>query len=130
VKAKDLHERTFEDLRELEKTITKDLFESRFKNFTNRLDDTASLRTHRREIARIKTVLAEKGRTGTPPTQKSPVTDEHVGEDKPIPKAAASKPAKKVAPPAAPSSKKVAAKKAAAPKSAKPKAKPETRKKK
>lgn len=134
MKAKDLHERTFEDLRELEKTITKDLFESRFKNFTNRLDDTASLRTHRREIARIKTVLAEKGRTGTPPTQKSPViTEEHAGEDKPIPKAAASKPAKKVAPPAAPSSKTaVAAKKAAAPKSAKPKAAPktETRKKK
>jgi large subunit ribosomal protein L29 len=132
MKAKDLHERTLEDLHELEKTITKDLFESRFKNFTNRLDDTASLRTHRREIARIKTVLGEKARGGTPPTQKSP----SVVEDKPIPKAAASKPEAKVAPPAAPSSKKaVTAKKAAAaPKSAKPKAakaeKTETRKKK
>jgi large subunit ribosomal protein L29 len=101
VKAKDLHERTVEDLHELEKTLAKDLFESRFKNFTNRLDDTASLRKSRREIARIKTVLGEKSRGGTPPTQKSPVAV----EEKPIPKAKASKPAAKAAkaPKAAPS---------------------------
>ncbi len=100
MKAKDLHERTVEDLKELEKTLHKDLFESRFKNFTNRLDDTASLRKSRREIARIKTVLAEKGRGASPATMKSPV----VSDEKPIPKATASKPA--------------AAKKAAAPKKA------------
>jgi large subunit ribosomal protein L29 len=133
MKAKDLHERTVEDLHELEKTISKDLFESRFKNFTNRLDDTASLRKHRRELARIKTVLGEKVRLGTPATQKSPDLSAVVAEQT-IPKATASKPAK-AAPPAPPSSKKAAApaKKAAAPKSAKPKASPkatETRKKK
>ena len=88
MKAKDLHERTVEDLRELEKTISKDLFEARFKNFTNRLDDTATLRKHRREIARIKTVLGEKGRGAMPATQKSPV----VAEEHPIPKAKTSKP--------------------------------------
>lgn len=109
MKAKDLHERTVEDLHELEKTITKDLFESRFKNFTNRLDDTASLRKHRREIARIKTVLGEKTRGAMPATQKSPV----VAEEKPIPKATVSKPAPSK--PAA-SKPKVAAKAAAAPK--------------
>jgi large subunit ribosomal protein L29 len=89
VKAKDLHERTVEDLKELEKTLAKDLFDSRFKNFTNRLDDTASLHRSRREIARVKTVLAEKARSATPATQKSPV----VAEEKPTPKAKPSKPA-------------------------------------
>jgi large subunit ribosomal protein L29 len=108
VKAKDLHERTVEDLHELEKTISKDLFEARFKNFTNRLDDTASLRKHRREIARIKTVLHEKSKNGAPATQKSAV----VAEEKPIPKASASKPA--VAEAAAPKKKAAAPKKAAA----------------
>ncbi len=105
MKAKDLHERTVEDLHELEKTLSKDLFESRFKNFTNRLDDTAALRKNRREIARIKTVLGEKARGGMPATQKSPV----VAEEKPTPKAAASKPA--VAKKAAAAPKKPAAEK-------------------
>ena len=93
MKAKDLHERTVEDLKELEKTISKDLFDARFRNFTNRLDNTASLRSSRREIARIKTVLALKAKGAAPATMKSPVA----AEEKPIPKAAASKPAKKAA---------------------------------
>jgi large subunit ribosomal protein L29 len=104
MKAKDLRERTTEDLRELEKTIAQDLFESRFKNFTNRLDDTSSLRKHRRELARIKTILAEKVKGVA------------------VPKATASKPAPAAAAAAAP--KKAPAKKAAAPKkAAEPKAK-------
>jgi large subunit ribosomal protein L29 len=61
-KAKDLRERTVEDLRELEKSIAKEIFGARFKNFTNRLDDTSSLRKHRRDLARVKTVLAEKAK--------------------------------------------------------------------
>ncbi len=107
MKAKDLHERTVEDLKELEKTLSKDLFDARFKNFTNRLDDTATLRKHRREIARVKTVLAEKARGASPATMKSPV----VSAEKPIPKAAASKPAKAAAPKKAAAAKKPAAKK-------------------
>jgi len=107
MKAKDLHERTVEDLKELEKTLSKDLFDARFRNFTNRLDNTASLRTSRREIARIKTVLALKAKGSSPATQKSPVAV----EEKPIPKAAASKPAKKAAAPKADKPSKPAAKK-------------------
>jgi len=97
MKAKDLHERTVEDLKELEKTLAKDLFDSRFKNFTNRLDNTATLRNTRRELARIKTVLGQKAKGSAPATQKSPVA----AEEKPTPKAAASKPAKKAAAPKA-----------------------------
>ena len=44
MKAKDLRERTPEDLRELEKSLTRDVFQARFKNFTNRLDDTSPIR--------------------------------------------------------------------------------------
>jgi len=59
MKAKDLRERSVEDLRELEKSLTKDAFQARFKNFTNRLDDTSSINKARRDLARVKTILAE-----------------------------------------------------------------------
>ncbi len=63
MKAKDLRERTPEDLRELEKTLAKDVFQNRFKNFTNRLDDTSAINKARRELARIKTILGERARS-------------------------------------------------------------------
>jgi large subunit ribosomal protein L29 len=62
MKAKDLREKSLEDLKELEKLARKATFESRFKNFTNRLDDTSSIRKSRRELARIVTLLGEKAR--------------------------------------------------------------------
>ena len=57
MKAKDLRERSVEDLRELEKSLTRDTFTHRFKNFTNRLDDTSLLRKTRKDLARVKTLL-------------------------------------------------------------------------
>ncbi|MBK8218621.1 MAG: 50S ribosomal protein L29 [Myxococcales bacterium] len=60
MKAKDLRERTAEELAELEKTLTRERFQNRFKNFTNRLDNTAALKQARRDIARVKTVMTEK----------------------------------------------------------------------
>ena len=57
MKAKDLRERSVEDLRELEKSLAKDTFQNRFKNFTNRLDDTSQLTKTRRDLARVKTIL-------------------------------------------------------------------------
>lgn len=60
MKAKDLRDRTTEDLRELEKSLAGDVFQNRFKNFTNRLDDTSLIRKSRRELARVKTILAER----------------------------------------------------------------------
>lgn len=59
MKAKDLRERSVEDLRELEKSLTRDTFENRFKNFTNRLDDTSVIRKTKRDLARVKTILTE-----------------------------------------------------------------------
>ena len=60
MKAKDLRERTAEELAELEKTLTRERFQNRFKNFTNRLDNTAALKKARRDIARVKTVLTQQ----------------------------------------------------------------------
>jgi large subunit ribosomal protein L29 len=57
MKAKDLQERSTENLLELEKTLRRQVFEARFKNHTNRLNDTASIRTSRRDLARVKTIL-------------------------------------------------------------------------
>lgn len=60
MKAKELRERTDEYLREIEKSLAKDAFDARFKNFTNRLNDTALIRRTRRDLARVKTILAQR----------------------------------------------------------------------
>ena len=60
MKAKDLRERTDEHLAELEKQLQGEVFQARFKNFTNRLNDTASIRKTRRDLARVKTILTQR----------------------------------------------------------------------
>jgi large subunit ribosomal protein L29 len=60
MKAKDLRERTIEHLRELEKSLAQEVFQARFKNFTNRLNDTATIRKTRRDLARVKTELTRR----------------------------------------------------------------------
>jgi large subunit ribosomal protein L29 len=62
MKAKDLRERTTEHLSELEKSLSSELFEARFKNFTNRLNDTATIRKAKRDLARVKTILTQRAR--------------------------------------------------------------------
>ena len=59
MKSKDLRERSVEDLRELEKSLARDTFTNRFKNFTNRLDDTSVINKTKRDIARVKTLLRQ-----------------------------------------------------------------------
>ena len=63
LKAKDLRERSLEDLKELEKSIRADMFQARLKNFTNRLDDTSSIGKARRDLARVLTLLSERSKT-------------------------------------------------------------------
>lgn len=60
MKAKDLRERTTDHLSELEKTLAGELFQAHFKNYTNRLNDTATIRKARRDLARVKTILTER----------------------------------------------------------------------
>jgi large subunit ribosomal protein L29 len=60
MKAKELRERTDEALLELEKQLEKQAFDGRFKNYTNRLNDTASIRRAKKDLARVKTVLTQR----------------------------------------------------------------------
>jgi large subunit ribosomal protein L29 len=60
MKAKDLLERTTEHLVELEKSLAREIFDARFKNHTARLNDTASIKRLRRDLARVKTILTAR----------------------------------------------------------------------
>ena len=62
MKAADLREKSVEDLQELQKSLARDVFQSRVKNFTNRLDDTSSMRKTKRDLARVLTLLHERER--------------------------------------------------------------------
>jgi large subunit ribosomal protein L29 len=60
MKAADLREKSVDDLHELKKTLARDVFQNRLKNFTNRLDDTSAMRKTRRDLARVVTLLHER----------------------------------------------------------------------
>jgi len=62
MKARDLRDRSTEDLAELERSLLADGFQNKFKNFTNRLDDTSTIRKTKRDLARVKLILAERAR--------------------------------------------------------------------
>jgi large subunit ribosomal protein L29 len=60
MKAKDLRERTTEDLNTLRATCKQELFSYRMKNFTNQLEDTSLIRKSRRDLARLEIILHER----------------------------------------------------------------------
>jgi large subunit ribosomal protein L29 len=61
VDIKELRDCTDERLADLEKTLRRQIFDARIKNYTNQLDDTASIRVTRRDLARVKTIMNERG---------------------------------------------------------------------
>jgi large subunit ribosomal protein L29 len=62
MKAKDLRERSTEDLAQLKATLSKDLFSHKMKNFTGQLDDTSLINKTRKDIARIELLLSERAK--------------------------------------------------------------------
>jgi len=108
MKATDLREKNAEDLRELAKTLQRDVFQNRLKNFTNRLDDTSAIRKSKRDYARVVTLLRERD-MGI--VRASAPAEAPAAETKPAKKAAAKVEA---AAPAEDKPKKTAAKKSAA----------------
>ena len=58
--AKDLRTKSGDELIELVATTKNKLFESRFQNYTNRLNDTAQVRKLRRDLARMNTIVSER----------------------------------------------------------------------
>lgn len=61
-KPADLREKTDDELQELEQTMARDLWKSRFSNYSNQLDDTDRIRRLRRDIARVKTIRTERAK--------------------------------------------------------------------
>jgi large subunit ribosomal protein L29 len=60
VRAKELRERSTQELQHLVEETRGNLFQARIKNATHQLTDTSALRKARRELARIETVLSER----------------------------------------------------------------------
>jgi large subunit ribosomal protein L29 len=60
MKAKDLRDMPNHELLEHIATARKDLFGVRFANATGELDDTASIRRNKRELARALTIAHER----------------------------------------------------------------------
>lgn len=65
VLAKDLRGNDADELRRTLAKLQNDLFQHRLKQSTNQLENVMLLRSTRREIARVKTVLAEAARAGS-----------------------------------------------------------------
>ena len=61
-KARDLRELNLDDLRRKEADLTDQIFRLRIQKAMGHLDVPLKVRTTRRELARVKTVLAEKTR--------------------------------------------------------------------
>jgi large subunit ribosomal protein L29 len=61
VKARELRELSAEELRLKERELAGELFNLRFRHATGQLENTMALRKTRKDIARVKTLLREKG---------------------------------------------------------------------
>ena len=64
--ASDVRARTADELNEELATLGKEIFNLRFRRASGQLENTARMRQARRDIARIKTILGERSRQGTP----------------------------------------------------------------
>lgn len=62
MKAKDLRERTDQELAELEGQLRRELFSNRMKNATGQLADTSQLKKAKRSLARIGLIQSERKR--------------------------------------------------------------------
>ncbi len=62
--ADKLRELSIEELRDKEKDLRQELFNLRFQNATHQLENAMRIRTVRRSIARVLTILNEKQRAG------------------------------------------------------------------
>ncbi|MBV9860378.1 MAG: 50S ribosomal protein L29 [Alphaproteobacteria bacterium] len=62
MKAADVRARTEDELTQQLETLGKEIFNLRFQRASGQLENTARVRAARRDIARIKTILAERRR--------------------------------------------------------------------
>lgn len=64
MKTAEIREKATDELENLEQDLTRKLWQARFENHSNQLDDTATIPKLRRDVARVKTILTER-RSGT-----------------------------------------------------------------
>ncbi len=62
--AKDIREKSVEELNAEISVLKEELFNLRFQQATGQLENTARLKTVKKDIARIKTVLTERENAG------------------------------------------------------------------
>lgn len=62
MKAKDLRERSTEDLETLREATSREMFHGRMKNHMGQLEDVSQLGKARKTIARIETILSERNK--------------------------------------------------------------------
>ena len=60
MKTKELHELTVNELNAKIKELSEELFNLRFRHAISQLENTASLKNCKKEIAKAKTILREK----------------------------------------------------------------------
>ena len=60
MRTKELHELTVEELNTKLKELSEELFNLRFRHAIGQLENSASLKTCKKEIAKVKTILREK----------------------------------------------------------------------
>ncbi len=60
MKTKELHELTVDELNTKIKELTEELFNLRFRHAIGQLENPASLKTCKKDIAKIKTILRER----------------------------------------------------------------------
>ena len=60
MKSSELKDKSDSELVDLGKQIEGELFQSRLQNYTNQLDDTASISRRRRDVARIKSEMRRR----------------------------------------------------------------------
>ena len=70
VEAKDLRGNNASELRRTVRQLEEDLFKHKLKKTTSQLENTMLIRNTRRDIARVRTVLAERLRTN--PAEANP----------------------------------------------------------
>ncbi len=60
MKIQELREKPLVELRELESTWKRELWQARFDNFSNKLDNTSQIPKLKRNLARVKTLMREQ----------------------------------------------------------------------
>jgi len=61
MRAKEIRERSNEELLSMERQMAETLFQHRLKNSTNQLTDNSQIRKVKRDLARVKTIIHERG---------------------------------------------------------------------